>query len=143
MKLCIFLLFLSHIVSEAHLRSWTPQFERARSTYEHDELAAELEAAETDLSSLLSSLRTELAQERSAAQELKVSVNTLKAERDQAQIQNAALQAKLASASQPQPKQPKACSDTSIVPAAPLSRGARGPAVAQLQDILIAAGLMN
>merc|ERR1711871_1409102 len=34
-------------------------------------------------------------------------------------------------------------SDTSILPAAPLSHGARGPAVAQLQDALIAAGLMN
>jgi len=128
MKHAILLFFLLPALATAHLHHRRGLCSERAAAY--DEMAAALESSDTqlhrslntvqilnanveELSSLLSTVRTELAEERSTAQELRKKL-----------------------ASQPEVS-------TSNLPAAPLTRGARGPAVAKLQDALIAAGLMN
>merc|ERR1711968_391063 len=128
MKHAILLFFLLPALATAHLHHRCGLCSERAAAY--DEMAAALESSDTqlhrslntvqilnanveELSSLLSTVRTELAEERSTAQELRKKL-----------------------ASQPEVS-------TSNLPAAPLTRGARGPAVAKLQDALIAAGLMN
>merc|ERR1711968_175973 len=128
MKHAILLFFLLPALATAHLHHRCGLCSERAAAY--DEMAAALENSDTqlhrslntvqilnanveELSSLLDTVRTELAEERSTAQELRQKL-----------------------ASQPEVS-------TSNLPAAPLTRGARGPAVAKPQDALIAAGLMN